>query len=80
MLGEASKQRAKNVVVKQPGQQQQKLPSNAQHRESQTTAEKGKLENVGSLDAVKKQHPQNLPLAYCLSYMIQLTKLDSELS
>ncbi|KAJ8423748.1 hypothetical protein Cgig2_031338 [Carnegiea gigantea] len=77
---QTGKQRAKNATVKQPGQQQQKLSSNAQHREGQTAREKGKLEKVGPLDAMKKRQPQNLHLAYCSPYVIRLTKLDSELS
>ncbi|KAJ8420164.1 hypothetical protein Cgig2_006922 [Carnegiea gigantea] len=50
------------------------------NKHSQTAGEKGKLKNVGSLDAVKKQQPQNLPSTYCSSYVIGLTKLNSELS
>ncbi|KAJ8420075.1 LOW QUALITY PROTEIN: hypothetical protein Cgig2_023139 [Carnegiea gigantea] len=39
-----------------------------------------KLEEVGPSDALRKQQPENLPLAYCSLYVIQLTKLDNELS
>ncbi|KAJ8419971.1 hypothetical protein Cgig2_015294 [Carnegiea gigantea] len=39
-----------------------------------------KLEEVGPSDAFKKRQPENLPLAHYLSYVIWLTKLDSELS
>ena len=53
MHGKGGKQRAKNVATKQPRQQQLKLSSNAQACESQTSGEKGKLEEVGSLDALK---------------------------
>ena len=38
------------------------------------------MEEVGPLDALKKRQPKNLPLAYYSSYVIRLTKLDSELS
>ncbi|KAJ8421248.1 hypothetical protein Cgig2_013349 [Carnegiea gigantea] len=39
-----------------------------------------KLEEVGSSDALMKQQPKNLPLAYCSPYGIRLTKLDNKLS
>jgi len=37
------------------------------------------LEEVSPLDALRKQQPKNLPLAYCSPYVIRLTKLDNEL-
>ncbi|KAJ8421656.1 hypothetical protein Cgig2_019774 [Carnegiea gigantea] len=39
-----------------------------------------KLEKVGPSATIRKRRPEKLPLAYCSSYVIQLTKLDNELS
>jgi len=39
-----------------------------------------KLEEVGPSAAMRKRRPEKLPLAYCSSYVIRLTKLDNQLS
>ncbi|KAJ8419866.1 hypothetical protein Cgig2_008440 [Carnegiea gigantea] len=60
--------------AKEPaGQSKQALSLEVERKQPQ-------LEKAEPLDPVKKRQPQNLPLAYCSPYMIQLTKLDSELS
>ncbi|KAJ8420611.1 hypothetical protein Cgig2_023945 [Carnegiea gigantea] len=103
--GEGSKQRAKYATAKQPGRQQQKLPSNAQSLEQKkgsataydkqeaTDSRKPKLrkevvpkkhdeKRLGATRTPKKaiECTENLPLAYCLLYVIWLIKLYNELS
>jgi len=38
-----------------------------------------KEKEVGTSTGMRKQQPKKLPLAYCLRYVIWLTKLDDEL-
>ena len=39
-----------------------------------------KSEEVGPSALIRKRRPEKLPLAYCSSYVIRLTKLDNQLS
>ena len=45
-----------------------------------TSITPGNVEEVGSLAGMRKRQPEKLPIAYCLSYSIRLTKLDDKLS
>ncbi|KAJ8426827.1 LOW QUALITY PROTEIN: hypothetical protein Cgig2_022608 [Carnegiea gigantea] len=61
------------------GQRKQTLSLEAERK--QPHAEKtNSIRGSRPLDALKKRQPENLPLAYCSSYVIRLTKLDSKFS